>query len=365
MAEDAKRRELIEAVVADVFDQHVRALHDDVVGRVLSTLETLDEKKPERPVSQWLRSAIDGIESSGQQTDILKALLDGTAQFCERAAILVLRGATAVMWQGRGFADGESLRTVSVDLNAGPCAVAIHDRISAPALSNEVHGRFSQEGNRPCVVIPLFVREKVAALLYCDTTSQAEALDTLAIELLATAAGRWIELQAFRKNAGMPAPAPKPAAAPLSSQRTITAKADPQAHAAAAAVSNAAHGAVHHVHASPVNATSSDSEHQRSHLTDVADDRMPPGDQELHRKARRFAKLLVDEIILYNREKVSEGRRNHDIYDRLKDDIDKSRATYEKRYGDSSVTKFDYFRHAVVSGLAEHNIALLGSNFPR
>lgn len=92
---------------------------------------------------------------------------------------------------------------------------------------------------------------------------------------------------------------------------------------------------------------------------------IPEHERELHKKARRFAKLLVDEIILYNREKVNEGRRNRDLYDRLKDDIDKSRATYEKRYGDSSVAKIDYFREAVVSGLAEHNMALLGSNFPR
>jgi len=35
--------------------------------------------------------------------------------------------------------------------------------------------------------------------------------------------------------------------------------------------------------------------------------------------------LLVSEIKLYNAAKVNDGRRNHDLYERLKDEIDRSR----------------------------------------
>ena len=62
---------------------------------------------------------------------------------------------------------------------------------------------------------------------------------------------------------------------------------------------------------------------------------MSPEDADTHRKAQRFARLLVDEIKLYNQAKVTEGRKNKDLYDRLKEDIDKSRATYKKRYGNT------------------------------
>ena len=44
---------------------------------------------------------------------------------------------------------------------------------------------------------------------------------------------------------------------------------------------------------------------------------MSPEDADTHRKAQRFARLLVDEIKLYNQAKVAEGRRNKDLYDRL------------------------------------------------
>ncbi len=55
-----------------------------------------------------------------------------------------------------------------------------------------------------------------------------------------------------------------------------------------------------------------------------------PEDEEVHRKARRFARLLVEEIKLYNQDKVLEGRKNNDLFDRLKDAIDKSRSDVPK-----------------------------------
>jgi hypothetical protein len=84
-------------------------------------------------------------------------------------------------------------------------------------------------------------------------------------------------------------------------------------------------------------------------------------EDELHNKARRFAKLLVDEIKLYNQAKVAEGRKARDLYSRLKDDIDKSRATYERRYG--QIGDVDYFRQELVRVLADDDPALLGASF--
>jgi hypothetical protein len=88
-------------------------------------------------------------------------------------------------------------------------------------------------------------------------------------------------------------------------------------------------------------------------------------DTDLHRKAQRFARLLMDEIKLYNQAKVTEGRKNHDLYDRLKDDIEKSRATYQKRYGNSAAAGADYFNQELIRSLAEDDVSLLGGNFRR
>lgn len=92
---------------------------------------------------------------------------------------------------------------------------------------------------------------------------------------------------------------------------------------------------------------------------------MSPEDADVHRKAQRFARLLVDEIKLYNQAKLLEGRQNKDLYDRLKEDIDKSRSTYQKRYGSTVAASGDYFSQELIRSLAEDDVSLLGSNFPR
>ena len=88
-------------------------------------------------------------------------------------------------------------------------------------------------------------------------------------------------------------------------------------------------------------------------------------DADTHRKAQRFARLLMDEVKLYNQAKVAEGRKHKDLYDRLKEDIDKSRSTYNKRYGNTAAASADYFSQEVIRSLAEDDVTLLGPNFHR
>src|SRR5580698_4919201 len=92
---------------------------------------------------------------------------------------------------------------------------------------------------------------------------------------------------------------------------------------------------------------------------------MSAEDADTHRKAQRFARLLVDEIKLYNQAKVAEGRRNKDLYDRLKEDIEKSRSTFQKRYGSTIANSGNYFQQELVRSLAEDDISIMGANFKR
>lgn len=87
-------------------------------------------------------------------------------------------------------------------------------------------------------------------------------------------------------------------------------------------------------------------------------------EEKQHNDARRFARLLVSEIKLYNEQKVSDGRRNNDLYDRLKEDIDRSRQMYKKRVAPMVAAKFDYFHDELVNTLAEGDEAKLGSDHP-
>lgn len=84
----------------------------------------------------------------------------------------------------------------------------------------------------------------------------------------------------------------------------------------------------------------------------------------LHNDARRFARLLVSEIKLYNEQKVKEGREAKDLYERLKEAIDRSREMYDKRVQPPVASKFDYFNYELVNTLADGDEANLGGSYP-
>lgn len=87
-------------------------------------------------------------------------------------------------------------------------------------------------------------------------------------------------------------------------------------------------------------------------------------EQRAHNDARRFARLLVSEIKLYNGSKVNEGRRNHDLYTRLAEEITRSRKVYEKRVSPAVAARFDYFYDELVQTLAEGDKEKLGGDCP-
>ena len=87
-------------------------------------------------------------------------------------------------------------------------------------------------------------------------------------------------------------------------------------------------------------------------------------EKRLHIDARRFARLLVSEIKLYNEQKVQEGLSQGDIYERLREDIDRSRQMYDKRVAPPVAARYDYFHQELVSTLAKGDPAKLGGDYP-
>jgi len=91
---------------------------------------------------------------------------------------------------------------------------------------------------------------------------------------------------------------------------------------------------------------------------------VPEEERRSHNDARRFARLLVSEIKLYNEKKVLEGREHRDLYDRLREAIDRSREMYDKRVQPPVAARFDYFHYEVVNSLAEGEPGRLGPGYP-
>jgi len=83
-------------------------------------------------------------------------------------------------------------------------------------------------------------------------------------------------------------------------------------------------------------------------------------DEANREEARRFARLLVSEIKLYNEEQVERGREANDIYRRLREDIDRSREMFDKRISADVRADQDYFKDELVRILGDGDPDVLG-----
>ncbi len=70
------------------------------------------------------------------------------------------------------------------------------------------------------------------------------------------------------------------------------------------------------------------------------------GDPEAVEKARRFARIIVSDIALYNQEAVIEGIKTGTFFDLLKNDVDEGRELFEKRIPAAIRAKKDYYQEA-------------------
>lgn len=85
-----------------------------------------------------------------------------------------------------------------------------------------------------------------------------------------------------------------------------------------------------------------------------------PG-QDDDSSARRYARLLVSEIKLYNESAVRVGRERRDLLTRLRPEIDRARRVYQERVPDWVGARDQLFEQELVHTLAEGDPALLGA----
>lgn len=374
MAENREIEHLVETVVSQVLETHLAQLRGELVRRVLQELgPVLQSQGPASVTSDAnvsdLVKTMSLLQTGGSQKEILRALLDGTAGHCGRAALFVVKGGAANGWQGRGFANNESIKDFSLDVYSGAAAQAMQTRMpltASPAEMDQSFGsHFGLPENGQIAMLPLLLKDKVAALVYADSgVDNGVPLDSASLELLVASASAWLEVASVRKQAQKesvePGPSSRAEAPPV---QTVSSFSDPFASHAPS------HAPVHPAPLPPaaVGPSVPAAAHEVATATAaaVAEPPMSAEDADTHRKAQRFARLLVDEIKLYNQVKVAEGRKNKDLYDRMKEDIEKSRATYQKRYGSTVAAAVDYFNQELVRSLAEDDSTLMGANFHR
>jgi hypothetical protein len=349
--------EIVRTAVAQALERQLASFRESVVQEVLREVGPVLSAKPAQGGSNaaGLQKAVARIQAGTTQKEILRALLDNTVLYSGRAALFVVKNGTAIGWQGTGFSNNDAIKDFALDLSSGIAGRVLQSRAaengSASDFDQNFVSRFGAPADGKVALLPLLLKDKISALIYADGGSQVGALDAAALDVLVRATGAWLELISQRKQAQKDGPP------------------EPEMHGAPSANDPfAAHAPLHSAKAhslpegEPAIAMSAAA---ASGGPSAAASTLSAEDAEIHRKAQRFSRLLMDEIKLYNQAKVAEGRKHKDLYDRLQEDIEKSRATYLKRYGNTAAATGDYFNQELIRSLAEDDISLLGKNFQR
>ncbi len=366
-----------------------------------------------------VKAGITEINEQKSQAEILKALVNRASSFAPRVAFFVIKGEQATGWRGRGFegtVGDEAIQQISLPLSSdtvvGSAAKGLATWSGGPGSHADDHTLLSRLGEEPAqrmISIPLVVRGRAVAVLYADSAGlDSESINLEALETLVTVAGMAVELlsasrtgsapKRVAEEAPPPAPQPEPsyeptseyaaepAAAPAEPEFSETIEgyhpvaAEPESLVEAVPVEEPAG-----VFEEPATAVEEPSAGEEpSSWTPAIEEAAPAattrrrygqdaelpvevhGEEErrLHNDARRFARLLISEIKLYNEQKVAEGRSEHDLYDRLREYIDRSREMYDKRVKAEVAARYDYFHGELVNTLAEGDVSKLGSNYP-
>jgi hypothetical protein len=308
-----------------------------------------------------------GLDQATTQVDALHRFLDECRRYCSRAALLVSRGGAVGAWKAVGFSShggsDDAVRQVSLPLQEGsPLSRVMTGTALRLPGSNQISTLLRASKAADAVVIPMVVREKISGALYADVVfGEERSFDPEALGFLTFLAGLVVDRLAARKL--KPAPALRP---PEVVQKPEPAGMWMEDEAAEELPAATEAPESEQEEARPAEEPASEPAlHEAPPLAPPVSRRLSgplaeAGGDERQEEARRFARLLVSEIKLYNERAVLEGRESGNLYQRLREDIDRSRQMYDERIPEDVRGSTNFFYEELVRILADGNSEALG-----
>jgi hypothetical protein len=335
-----------------------------------------------------LKASLRAIEKGTSLSEVLTYLVNEVGQYIDRAAMFIVKGPSAIGWYAKGVQPADVVKSINIPLNGETVFRVVYNsrhaergHITQAAGTGQALARLGGDP-QGILAVPLILKDKLAAILYCDSTQEEIQAGTAdMIEILVSYAGKTIDLltlaarppaatattgttveraaairaggDEIRERAGVSRP---PSSAPPPSAPAA------EGEGASTVMFNASTFAQMRAGASRPGAPSAPprpAPPPPASPTMVAR-AISPEEMKAHEDAKRFARLVVSEIKLYNESKVNEGRRNKDIYERLKDDIERGRQMYTDRVPGNVREQTNYFFDELVRILAGGDAAALG-----
>ena len=164
MSENARVEEIVRNAVDQALERQLASLRDTVVQEVLRDIRpALAAKGGKAPSgSATLQKAVLAIQSGATQKEILRALLDSTVLYSERAALFVIKNGAATGWQGISFSHNDAIKDFSLDVSSGLAARVMQSRTAESGNAAEVDQHFMSKFSAPAdgnaIVLPLLLK---------------------------------------------------------------------------------------------------------------------------------------------------------------------------------------------------------------
>ena len=300
---DQTARQTAEALLAAMESRQESRLAESTTG------VRAEERQARVAMVEQLLTAVRTVSEARSLSDTLNALSAAAGLLAPRVALFILNersGAKELQgWRAAGFTEPSPAMLKLPADDGGLLATAASSRNTISTSTVSAPEFAALAADRAALAVPLTVGGKTVAVLYADDGTSGEA----------------------------EAPASWPEAIQILG----------------------AHASVCLSHITAVRTT------QAMRANMKGEPRGGESVSEEDHSAKRYARLLVSEIKLYNEAAVRAGREKRDLLTRLRPEIERARRLYEERIPPSIGSRAKYFQDELVHTLADGDAALLGS----
>jgi hypothetical protein len=307
----------------------LRQLLETRFSHLSTEVESLFDQAREharRDFAEQINQAVRRLRQSAGPEELAATLVDAAGMFAPVVALFRIEDSIARGERVKGVSPeaAERFPMLTAPLSSAAAlagAIETRDLVTAVAAETEVSPEllafFGHSVNSRVTIIPILSRES-KALLYASDVAH-----TAPLELLCQAAGAmWLALEPVILNVDPPDPP-----APELVQIAVPAAPAPKASRAEW-------------------------------------ESLPAGEQQVHLKAQRFARVQVAEMRLNESQAVQSGRARRALYGALRQPIDSARAGFREQFSSTCPSMVDYLHQELVRTLAQEDAELLGKDYP-
>ncbi len=268
-----------------------------------------------------LNEFVKKISGASNQLLLIGGIIEGINRFCDRAALFLLRDDKLVGWRGKGFSgengqiSDEELKRIFFSLSANTVLKAVIETKKSyagdPLHKPDdflIYNRLGGGKPKRILVLPFFVKGKPQAVIYADSLSGAP-IRSKPIEILATVGELSLDLLPIRQK--------------------LLAKIKTQEF---------------------VEDTEVEQRIYETHEEELEKTSAPVREND----PERYARVIINDIILYNKKVVEDGIRNRNLYEVLKETLLQAKELFLRRSSDVR-----YFEEQLVTVLAKGDRAAL------